>query len=60
MVLLQILVDNTQGKDHYKKTDSHFIRKGQKGDYKNYMSEEMIDRFNKWIEANTKGTDLTF
>lgn len=41
-------------------TSYKFIRKGQIGDWKNYMSAEMSDRFDKWIELNTRDTGLTF
>nr|XP_018909916.1 PREDICTED: estrogen sulfotransferase [Bemisia tabaci]XP_018909917.1 PREDICTED: estrogen sulfotransferase [Bemisia tabaci] len=41
-------------------TQEKFIRKGVVGDYKAHMNEEMIARFDKWIEENTKGTGLTF
>ncbi|CAG9759670.1 unnamed protein product [Ceutorhynchus assimilis] len=57
---LQILVDNRQGNDFYNKSGIHFIRKGIVGDYINYMSPEMIEKFDKWIEKNTRGTDLKF
>ncbi|CAH0395138.1 unnamed protein product [Bemisia tabaci] len=41
-------------------TQEKFIRKGVVGDYKAHMNEEMIARFDKWIQENTKGTGLTF
>lgn len=53
-------MDNKQGDDFYKKSGTHFIRKGIVGDHKNHMSPQMIERFDKWIEENTKGTDLKF
>lgn len=34
------------------------MRKGIIGDHKNYMSPEMIAKFDKWIEENISGTDL--
>lgn len=37
-----------------------FIRKGQVGDWKNYMSDAMSDKFDKWIELNTRDSDLKF
>lgn len=37
-----------------------FIRKGQVGDWKNYMSTEMSSQFDEWIERNSKDSDLTF
>ncbi|KAH1009132.1 luciferin sulfotransferase [Dendroctonus ponderosae] len=55
---LQVLVDNKKGDDFYTKSGKHFVRKGIIGDYKNYMSPEMIARFDNWIEENIRGTDL--
>ncbi|KAL1138260.1 hypothetical protein AAG570_009949 [Ranatra chinensis] len=40
--------------------DSNFIRKGQVGDWKNYMSEDLSQRFDKWMETNLAGTGLHF
>lgn len=40
--------------------DSKFIRKGQVGDWKNYMSPEASHRFDQWIEDNTRGSGLSF
>ncbi|XP_066248129.1 luciferin sulfotransferase-like [Euwallacea similis] len=57
---LQVLVDNNRGDEFYQKSGKHFIRKGIVGDYKNYMSSEMIERFDRWIEESTRGTDLAF
>lgn len=33
----------------------HFVRKGIVGGYKEEMSEEMIKKFDEWIEDNIKG-----
>lgn len=33
---------------------------GKTGDWKNHFSPELNTRINQWIEANLKGTDLTF
>lgn len=57
---LQLLVDKKMGKDYYKRTNKHFIRKGVVGDWKNYMNEELSKKFDDWITENTKGTGLTF
>lgn len=35
-----------------------FIRNGRCGTYKEYMSEEMITRFDNWINVNIQGTDF--
>ncbi|XP_063706115.1 luciferin sulfotransferase-like [Culicoides brevitarsis] len=37
-----------------------FIRKGQIGDWKNYMDEEMSARFDTWIEEKFRGSGLEF
>lgn len=37
-----------------------FIRKGQIGDWKNYMSNELSDRFDEWTRINTADTGLVF
>jgi len=37
-----------------------FIRKGQIGDWKNYMSNELSERFDEWTRENTAGTGLEF
>ncbi|XP_066248128.1 luciferin sulfotransferase-like [Euwallacea similis] len=57
---MQVLMRTPETEDFYEKSGTHFIRKGIVGDHKNYMSAEMIERFDKWIEKNTKGTDLAF
>ncbi|CAH0554475.1 unnamed protein product [Brassicogethes aeneus] len=57
---LQDFIDKKNGENYYKRTGEHFIRKGIVGDWKNYMSHELSERFDKWIEENTRGTDLTF
>jgi hypothetical protein len=40
--------------------DETFIRKGKVGDWKNYMSQELSDKFDKFTEENLKGTTLVF
>lgn len=37
-----------------------FIRKGQIGDWKNYMSEELSQRFDQWTARELDGSDLKF
>ncbi|XP_066581898.1 luciferin sulfotransferase [Prorops nasuta] len=40
--------------------DVKFIRKGKVGDWRNYMSEELAQRFDEWTEKNLRGTGLKF
>lgn len=37
-----------------------FIRKGQIGDWQNYLSADTNDKFDKWIADNFDGSDLNF
>lgn len=43
-----------------KEKSVQFIRKGQIGDWKNYMSSELSARFDEWTRKNTEGTGLDF
>lgn len=49
------LLEDTRGKKYFEKVGQHFIRKGQVGDWENYMSPEMSKRFDDWIEKYTVG-----
>uniref|UniRef100_A0A1A9ZSW1 Sulfotransferase domain-containing protein n=1 Tax=Glossina pallidipes TaxID=7398 RepID=A0A1A9ZSW1_GLOPL len=40
--------------------DIQFIRKGEIGDWKNYITTEMSQRFDEWIDQNTRGSGLSF
>ncbi|CAL7938171.1 unnamed protein product [Xylocopa violacea] len=40
--------------------DEKFIRKGKVGDWRNYMSEELSQRFDEWTEKNLRGSDLDY
>lgn len=51
----ELLLENTRGKKYFDKVGQHFIRKGQVGDWKNYMSQEMSSRFDIWIDKYTEG-----
>lgn len=42
------------------KPDMKFIRKGQIGDWKNFMSLEISEKFDNWIKQNSKDTGLYF
>ncbi|KAG5866098.1 hypothetical protein JTB14_015931 [Gonioctena quinquepunctata] len=56
----EVLLGAKKGEDYFEKSGVHFIRKGEVGDWKNHMSGGMSARFDRWINENTKGTDLHF
>lgn len=37
-----------------------FIRKGKVGDWKNYMSEKLSQRFDEWTEKHLNNSSLEF
>ncbi|CAD6255434.1 unnamed protein product [Miscanthus lutarioriparius] len=41
-------------------TNDAFFRKGQVGDWKNYMTPDMVARLDKVVEEATRGAGLTF
>lgn len=49
-------------KDDNKKTDvdTHFIRKGEIGGWRNYFKDGLNEEADKWIAENLKGTDIKF
>lgn len=59
-VNLQPVMDYKYGKDFYERTGKSFIRKGEVGGWKNCLNEDLIQKFDKWIEENSKGTGLDF
>lgn len=59
-VNLETILERSFGKSFLENTDLRFIRKGEVGDWKNYMSEELSRRFDEWAEENLKGTGLSF
>lgn len=46
--------------DNKLNNSAKFIRKGQVGGWKNYLSDDMSLKFDKWIELNSRGSDLQF
>lgn len=48
------------GQEELEKKGVKFIRKGQIGDWKNYMTAELSARFDQWIEEKFSGTGLEF
>jgi estrone sulfotransferase len=40
--------------------DGHFMRSGQVGNYKEAMSPEIIEEFDRWTQENLAGSDLSF
>jgi hypothetical protein len=59
-VNLEPIMAKKNGPDFLQTTELRFIRKGQVGDWKNYMTPEMAARFDAWTEENIRGTGLTF
>ncbi|KAI8115272.1 hypothetical protein FF38_13467 [Lucilia cuprina] len=51
---------NGNREDAVGNAESKFIRKGQIGDWKNYISAEMSERFDEWIVKNSRGSGLAF
>ena len=37
-----------------------FMRKGETGDWRNYLSQEQLERMEEWEERGLKGTDFRF
>ena len=37
-----------------------FMRKGEVGDWRNYFSQEMVEKWDAWIGENVNGTGLEF
>ena len=42
-----------------KQVADKFFRKGKVGNWTEYLEGEKLEEFNKWIEENLKGTDIT-
>ena len=42
-----------------KKFAEKFFRKGKVGNWTEYLEGEKLEQYNKWIEENLKGTDIT-
>lgn len=59
-VNLANILDKYVGISDLKMNGNSFIRKGQVGDWKNFMTPELSKKFDDWIETNTKGTGLFF
>lgn len=59
-VNLASILDKYVETNDLKKNGNSFIRKGQVGDWKNFMTPELSKQFDDWIETNTKGTGLSF
>ena len=37
-----------------------FMRKGETGDWRNYLSQGQLERMEEWEERGLRGTDLRF
>lgn len=59
-VNLKPIMDVKNGKDFFERTGKCFIRKGQNGDWKNFMTPELSKKFDDWTELNLKETGLCF
>lgn len=59
-VNLEAILEKSFGKNYLEQTSLRFIRKGEIGDWKNYMSDDLSRRFDDWAEKNLKGTELSF
>lgn len=59
-VNLEAILEKSFGKSYLEQTELRFIRKGEIGDWKNYMSDELSARFDEWAEQHKKGTGLSF
>ncbi|EFN86019.1 Sulfotransferase family cytosolic 1B member 1 [Harpegnathos saltator] len=53
-VNMEMMLDKTRQNDPNHK----FIRKGKIGDWVNYMSKDLSQRFDKWTEEHLRGTGL--
>lgn len=59
-VNLEAILEKSFGKSYLEQTNLRFIRKGEIGDWKNYMSDDLSRRFDQWAEEHLEGTDLRF
>lgn len=57
---LEDLVKCRVGKEHFENNGVTIMRKGEIGDWKNVMTEEMAKRFDEFIENHTVGTEMKF
>ena len=58
--VINVMVSGTPIVAEDKKLDVKFIRKGQIGDWKNYMDEKLSKKFDLWIEKQFSGSGLKF
>ncbi|XP_054263240.1 sulfotransferase 1E1 [Macrosteles quadrilineatus] len=59
-VNLQPIMEQMHGPGHEVKEEIKFIRKGEVGDWRNHMSDEMSRRFDEWSTQRLEGSGLTF
>ena len=48
----------SNGSEMLKQMFTHFFRKGQVGDWKNYFKGETLNQWDEWIANNLQETDL--
>jgi len=49
---------NYQRSDDARQLMKMFFRKGEVGDWKNYLTDEKIEKWDHWIKTNTDGSDI--
>ncbi|XP_020281656.1 sulfotransferase family cytosolic 1B member 1 [Pseudomyrmex gracilis] len=57
-VNLELVLRNINPEENH--TDLKFIRKGKVGDWTNYMSKDLAQRFDEWTQKHVNGTGLKF
>jgi hypothetical protein len=55
-----IMFDSQNTEPNGSQSSIKFIRKGEIGDWKNYMTPAMSDKFDQWIKLRFGGTGLEF
>ena len=48
----------SNGNEEMKKNFDNFFRKGEVGDWKNYLTGDNLMHWDDWIKSNLEGTEL--